>query len=91
MVRCDAPGGCGGGLYRRGSKEGSGSAGGQLSLAPGDEWCQRERQKVTGFTRELCTDADEHRSEEERDEHSAQALCRWPNCAHARCGELWRR
>ena len=87
-MRCGAPGGCGGGFYRRGGKEGSGSAGGQLSPAPGDEWCQREREKATGFTRELCTDADEHMSKEERDEHSARALCRWPDRARARCGEL---
>ena len=53
-----------GAIYRRGGEEGSGSVGGQLSLVLGDEWCQREREKATGFTRELCTDADEHRSEE---------------------------
>ena len=60
-------------------------------VSPGNEWRQRERGKATGFTRELCTDADEHRSEEERDEHSARALCRWPDHALARCGELRRR
>ena len=33
--------------------------------------CVRERGKATGVTRELCTDADEHKIKEERDEHSA--------------------
>ena len=60
-----------GGFYRRGGEEGSGSAGGHLSTAPDDERRQREREKTTEVTPELCVGADEHRSEGERDEHSA--------------------
>ena len=91
-MSCDALGGCGGGrVYRRGGKEGSGSAGGHLSTAPGDERCQREREKTTEVTEGLCTGADEHMSEGERDKHNARALCHWPDRARACCGELPRR
>ena len=80
-----------GGFYRRGGEEGSGSAGGHLSSVPGDERCQRAMEKATEVTQQLYAGADEHRNEGERDEHSACALCRWPDRARARCGELRRR
>ena len=54
-----------------------------MSPAPNNEWCQRERGKATGVTRELCADADEHRIEEERDEHSA--LCTVPLAGPCPC------
>ena len=64
----EAAGGC---FYRRGGEEGWGSTGGHLSTAPGDKRRQREREKTTEVTQELCAGADEHRSEAERDDHSA--------------------
>ena len=80
-----------GGFYRRGSEEGSSSAGGHLSPAPGDERCQRAMKKATEVTQQLYAGADEHRNEGERDEHSVRALCHWPDRARARCGKLRRR
>ena len=41
-------------------------------------------------TQQLYAGADEHMNEGERDEHSACALCRWLDRAHAHCGELRR-
>ena len=64
--------GGGGGIYRRAARGRSGSTGGHLSTAPGDERRQRERGKRTELTRELLASADEHRGEGEDDEHSAQ-------------------
>ena len=42
---------------------GSGSVGGHLSAAPGDEWRQRERGKKTQLTWGLLASADEHKGE----------------------------
>ena len=53
-------------FYRQGDQEGSGSAGGYLSPAPGNERRQREREKTMEVTQELCAGADEHRREGEK-------------------------
>ena len=66
-----APRGCGCLLLWAGGREGSGSAGGHLPTARGNERRQREREKTTEVTQELCAGADEQRSEGESNEHSA--------------------
>ena len=40
-------------------------------MAPGDKRRQREREKMTEVTQELCTGVDEHMSKGESEEHSA--------------------
>ena len=59
-------------------------------MAPSDEWRQREREKTTEVTQELCAGADEHKSEGDSDKYSVSSLRRSPDGARARCGELQR-